>query len=387
LKFIETVRQDKKKRGKMDESVALHSYFASLKPEEEGRQELHFVSLGSAALLEHKNKNLADLAPEHNQQFPLGLQALKEKYPALRIRLILIDPLLTSPPFEVLRREKEWQCKEPGRKYIHPSGIDLFMFRTSVSYNSLEEEKDDEFKLAPYLLAYSSYCIASRTLLLLHDFSGRHIGRLASDLLSHNLIQVGMGYGADEGSYPDLSSRLYFPLLQLTPEGFKFFNPSSLRPQEFRFFWEEGLLEQKRVLAFWLSQRYFFYAKDLLPFYRVLHVHLKKGLEDPTEETLKEIAHSILSFTLFSKLTQSQLAPTKTFIAHPTLEGLLFLGEYSAKILETEHLFLSEILGQKFDPSLTLPLEKIGQKVAELRAAFIHVYAYDPETRSDERFL
>ena len=186
--------------------------------------EIIYVAIGSASCL--LEKRIDDLKMEDRQQFPPFMQKIHRDNPNLRITLVLIDPMLTDPPYCV---ERQLDCKRVSDYHYSSETINVYAFRESCSYYDGDYGQD----IRPSFRKLITYCQNNPVIAFVHAFSGREMSDLRENLMGKNpylqeKIMFGIDFGQDGGCYIDLMNPTNHPLLESDGGQYTIFNPSSI---------------------------------------------------------------------------------------------------------------------------------------------------------------
>lgn len=202
-----------------------------------------YVSIGSAASnIKMDNSGRTSIDPKFEQQFPPFLKSLKEELPFEPLHIILIDPLLESPPFIT------WGSK--GQELCH-DWTETFVFKRfgiKSYFNSINNiyvyAINDTVKYSPILLGTLSHTnidkfinelnilsMINKWFCVLNDFSGRQMSDVAiyhDKLLEEHIDHIVYGLGArkDGGCYLDITKpECNFVYIISPNNGIRVYNP------------------------------------------------------------------------------------------------------------------------------------------------------------------
>ena len=192
-----------------------------------------YISIGSAAHMTKIENEKHILEPQYDQQYPVFLRELKNKLPESPLYIYIIDPMLEDIPFIVQNKfidksdkfidksdklEEGWEENKFGELnyyYNIEMNIHVFTMKQYVIYPydiNYNLEGCTVVDISEFFNKLNILSISNRWLSIIHDFSGKNIGKTAYlydyELEGHlDHIIYGLGCRTDEGScYIDLTS-------------------------------------------------------------------------------------------------------------------------------------------------------------------------------------
>lgn len=209
----------------------------------------------------HPTKNSDNSIDEHavwgfknNQQFPPFLQDAKQKYPFVKILLILIDPAFTygTEPYVVKNSENflegSWDvCSEYGLEpnhYVSSFGIEVILINkyvkwTSYSTSMLDSNECDIELFLTILAKKISKKAFNNSLLFYHEFTGQNptvledkIKKAIGKDFDGNKICIDISRGADLSCYFNLTDPTNYPIISMKNGSLVYLNPELLDENE-----------------------------------------------------------------------------------------------------------------------------------------------------------
>jgi hypothetical protein len=217
-------------------------------------QRLYFFSVGSAANM--SEKRVTKLEQNDIQQYPPLVQKLGMEM-GMETHLILMDPVLTNPPY-IVQHMREIHNLDPnddqhdyqhdyqnGDYYFYPQiNLHVHVFKIPVNYQTIPSKNGNvnvalNYDITPILYQFNEHCKETNNLLIFHDFSGRDTWKLAEHMDNHPsgsknasvLYDISM---RRQGScYVDLNDPFYNVKMDVDNNNkLVFFNPFHLRSHE-----------------------------------------------------------------------------------------------------------------------------------------------------------
>jgi hypothetical protein len=183
-----------------------------------------YIAVGSAAHMKREINGQMVIEIMYDQQYPLFLRNIKRENPHHKIYIVLIDPMLESPPFTVSRKIKDgidspyddkWrQNHEYSNVYENRSdNITLFEYKKYIYYNDLDRRyrSDDAISIEREITFLINIALVDKWFVILMEYTGRNLYELAiqyDDLLGNEKDHIffGLPTRIDGGCYVDLEN-------------------------------------------------------------------------------------------------------------------------------------------------------------------------------------
>ncbi len=173
---------------------------------------IHYMSLGCAFFYKIKS----EFSSGTEQQYPPFLSSYKSNNPNIHITLILIDPVLElQPQCLTLLNKYEWTNTNYKNVYdCKEYNMTIYCFNESVSW----ENESKCINIYSHLINYNDHIIQNKSLLFVHDFTGRNIHELANMMdieLRNNIkyIMYDITLRRNLGCYFDLNDPCNMPII------------------------------------------------------------------------------------------------------------------------------------------------------------------------------
>lgn len=194
---------------------------------------VHYIAIGCAALLKEKK---IDCVPNSKmQQFPPFLQEIKQKYNDVPMTILLIDPELEPIPVCIVNKDIKlhddmcfessaiWNNKKilwsRNHNVFYTKNVTIYCFNTCVDYWHSMKSSTVHTNIYNNLLDYQQKIIDTKSLLFMHDYSGRSMIEFAQhmdDKLCHNIkyVMYDITTRTQEISCDiDLTNDIFYPVL------------------------------------------------------------------------------------------------------------------------------------------------------------------------------
>ena len=177
-----------------------------------------YMGIGAACGLFNENGLIDD---KNYHEYPMFLQKMQEQLYSTKIDIILIDPLLTNPPYIVKDHSKHLDFKqtEPDTYVAKSATQNIVTVHCIREYVCIDGQYscDECFNITQALFHLNEICMHESVLFVFNDFSGRsnkYVAEFFDDQISKHLdhIIIGLGARKDSGCYIDVTgSDCVFP--------------------------------------------------------------------------------------------------------------------------------------------------------------------------------
>jgi hypothetical protein len=191
-----------------------------------------YIAIGSA--------NSKQWEPKDNQQFPPFLHDFKINNMNINIKIVLIDPLLESPPYITTTTDSflsdAWYPDKDYNNIIHNEyNVDVFSYKTAACVTNDEHG----INISELLKTLANSVSQNNQLLFYHDYTGINTFKVNTELdidVLSDKICIDITRGSDLSCCFDLSDPENYPYIK-SKEGNKLFyvNPQSLKEDEKRY--------------------------------------------------------------------------------------------------------------------------------------------------------
>ena len=177
-----------------------------------------YIGVGAACGLINENGLIDD---KNYHEYPMFLQQMQERLHSVQIHIILIDPLLTEPPYSVKDHSKNL--------HYHQTDVDIYTARTpnqnTVNVYCIRDNvyidgqyvNDGYVNITQELFYLNEICMSESIFFVFNDFCGRsnkYVAELYDEQIYAHLDHIIYGLGArkDVGCYIDVTgSDCVFP--------------------------------------------------------------------------------------------------------------------------------------------------------------------------------
>ena len=276
---------------------------------------IYWISIGSASNI---CSNRPYVLNRNMHQFPPFLQEYNYNS-KVNLRLILIDEMLSTPPYVVTHILGN-QCKKHNiyNNIYYANNIEIISCNEYIEYDRQKYNySDSTYKLFDKI---NNYILkANNNLLFVHDFSGYNCAYLAEhfdQLYISNKIMYDITVRSDRSCIFDLENKLYKPIIK----DFNIFNPVYLSNSELYELFEDDLY--KPQIQLYLKGQYNILKDKLYPIYRRIYTFIIKNYnyEFKKENNYQDNILSIqnlkrnVDFSIIDYINNRTFQITSTFI-------------------------------------------------------------------------
>lgn len=171
--------------------------------------------------------NRSEWKTEHNQQLPLFLHNFKLNNMDVKLKIVLIDPMITSPPYivsnESLFLGNSWTVhKNYSNVFISEYGVEVYVFKNSIYWNP-NHSYEGCIDITELVNLTSSVCSAeeSNTLFFYSENTGtnpifleEHVKSCCKESFCPTKVCIDITRGSDFGCYVDYSNPINYPVIE-----------------------------------------------------------------------------------------------------------------------------------------------------------------------------
>jgi hypothetical protein len=272
----------------------------------EHENKIVYIAVGSAAHMAREINNQKVIEVKFDQQYPLFLRNIKRDHPYHKIYIVLIDPMLESPSFTVVRKIKDgvetpyednWsQHAEYQNIYDNfEENITLMEFKNCIYYDDSDNRyryNEKTSSIEEQLSFLINIAMIDKWFIILMEYTGRNLYDLAYqyDTLigkDNDHIFIGLPTRINGGCYVDIENK-YNHFITDTEKGYlTAFSPFNFEKMELSNIYHKLLSNNSKQNEIKCKQIEIAFARNILYFknkilteYRQILVHRKNILEN-----------------------------------------------------------------------------------------------------------
>ncbi len=243
-----------------------------------------YIAVGSAAHMKRVINGQLVIEVEHDQQYPLFLRNIKKEHSNHKIYIVLIDPMMESPPFTVARKISDGMQNPYDDKWhqnmeyqnIYENRIDnitLLEFKNYIYYDEydIRYKTENAVSIERQISFLINIAMIDKWFVILMEYTGRNLYNLAcqyDNLIGKDKDHIffGLPTRIDGGCYVDLTNQ-YNQYITETHKGYlTAFNPYNFEKNELATSYHKLLTDNSNLNEIKCKQIEIAFARNIICF-------------------------------------------------------------------------------------------------------------------------